>query len=91
MLKSNNKKTSRYAYAHAADPESADPRFGVLDPVVAPKGPKGPEGPFGPLCPLALGLLFGALGPPLEGSEPLWGASWAVRGALRWLLGGIDW
>ena len=27
--------------------------------------PKGPEGPFGPLGPLALGLLFGALGPPL--------------------------
>ena len=27
--------------------------------------PKGPEGPFGPLGPLALGLLHGALGPPL--------------------------
>ena len=35
------------------------------------------------------GTFWGPLGQ--EGSGPLWGASWAVWSALRWLLGGIDW
>ena len=36
-------------------------------------------------------LILGPPGDLLGGSGPLWGASWAVRSALRWLLGGIDW